>query len=216
MQLQYLNQNKSKAVVGCSYISFLDSKKTMMHHIKAPCDIREAWSQIYLSPTSLYSSLVIDRNRFPKPKLDEDLECAMDYEFNLKCLMAGKISNIPGYYCGYRVRNQSITRSNKRISQLINHSCILSKAIFTENLIQENEKATIAKLYALGLSRIANDNEEICRKLKTSIETEEQEIINVLNKISSLYFSEKNTILIKRVLEVLKIGVQAKKHIRSL
>ena len=125
MQLKHLDEEKHCAVVGCSYISFMDNKTNMMQFVEMPCNPEDAWQQIAVAPTSLYSSLLIDRNRYPKPALDEQLECAMDYDFNLKSIREGIIANIPGFYCGYRIRNQSITRSGKRIDQLMNHSKIL-------------------------------------------------------------------------------------------
>ena len=214
-QLKFLEQDNSKAVVGCSYISFLDKNKRIFHCIKAPSEVKDAWSQIYLSPTSLYSSLVIDRNRLSHPELDEELKCAMDYKFNLDCLNAGIITNIPGYHCGYRVRNKSITRSDKRINQLINHSRILFNRLLTDGTLTINEQIIIERLYALGLSKIANDSEKISRTLMLTIETTDKELDEVLGKVLNLNCDGHRSILVKKAYEILSIGSMAKRRQRN-
>ena len=152
MQLKHLDQEKKSAVVGCSYISFLDGNKKMMQFIQMPYKQEDAWRQIAFAPTSLYSSLLIDRDRYPEPALNEHLECAMDYEFNLQCLKKGIIANVPGYFCGYRIRNQSITRSGKRINQLINHSKIILHSILPKEKYTKDQIKNMENLYCWQLN----------------------------------------------------------------
>ena len=209
-QLKYLEDREDIAIVGCSYISFLDKNKKEMGFIQAPCDIKQAWRNISLSPTSVYSSLIIDRSRYPFPALDENLECAMDYEFNLRCLKEGIISNIPGYYCGYRIRSHSITRSNKRIEQLTNHAEILLDNLVDNRNIPKEQLITLRHLYALGLSVIANDNLEIRKILMHELRIHEGSINGMISALKSLQYDANLNILLNRVVEVITIGAQQK------
>ena len=211
MQLRHLDQEKDCAVVGCSYISFLENNRKMMQCIEMPCNPEDAWQQIAFAPTSLYSSLLIDRNRYPEPALDEQLECAMDYDFNLKSIIKGIITNIPGVYCGYRIRNQSITRSGRRINQLINHSQILLRAILTKENFTENQFKVLEDLYALGLSELANDTAEIRKSLRMRLNTSQDVIRDSINSIHSLHYRGHNALLMRRMIDVLSIATYGKR-----
>ena len=206
MQLKYLDEKKDCAVVGSSYISFLDSNKSRMQFIQMPCKLEDTWQQIAYAPTSLYSSLLIDRNRLPVPALNEKLECAMDYEFNLKCLKKGVIFNIPGFYCGYRIRNQSITRSKKRSNQLTNHSKILISSLLSKENFTKNQLKVVENLYSLGLSILANDTAEIRTMLKMEINTPPEVIQDSINSIRSQQYRGHDALLINQVMNVLSIG----------
>ena len=211
MQLKYLEQKQKCAVVGCSYISFLDGNKKMMQFIQMPCKQDDAWQQIAFAPTSLYSSLLIDRNRYPEPALDEQLECAMDYDFNLKSIRKGIIANIPGFYCGYRIRSQSITRSTKRINQLINHSQILLRSVLAKGKYTKNQLKILETLYALGLSQLANDTAEIHNSLRMALNTPQDVIHNSIKSVRSNQYKGHDALLMHRVIDVLSIGAYGKR-----
>lgn len=205
-QLMHLHRETKTAVVGCSYISFLDKNKREMQFIQMPCKIEDAWGQIAFSPTSLYSSLLIDRDRLSSPELDEQLECAMDYAFNLKCLKEGIICNIPGLYCGYRIRSQSITRSSKRINQLINHSKILFNSILRKEDYTSKQIKGLEKMYALGLSVIANDAAEIRNQLKIELNMSQGLMQDTIKSISCRHYRDLDALLMSRVINILAIG----------
>ena len=84
-------------------MSFNNENKRLIHFAQAPTEQSHAWRDID-SPTSLYSSLTIDRSRFPDPLLDEQLDCAMDYQFNLSCL---KKINIEHSRISLRIQNKN-------------------------------------------------------------------------------------------------------------
>ena len=153
-------------------MSFSDETK-MMEFVQMPWKEEDAWRQIAISPSSLYSSLLIDRKRLPKPTMHEGLNCAMDYEFNLKSIRKGLISNINGFYCGYRIRSKSITRSDKRIDQLKNHSRILLRSMLPKEKFTEEQLELLEAIYALGLSKIAKDNTEIVSNLRINLKIRE-------------------------------------------
>lgn len=210
-QIRHLHQEENIAVVGCSYISFLDGNKTTMQFVQMPCKLEDVWQQIALAPTSLYSSLLIDRKRLPKPTLEEHLECAMDYDFNLKNIKKGIIENIPGFHCGYRIRNQSITRSEKRINQLINHSQILIRSMLSTEKYTKDQLRVVEALYALGLSEIANDSAEIRNSLRTALKTSPDVIRESIHTVRSCRYRGLDALLMNRVIDVLSIGAYGRR-----
>lgn len=211
MQLKHFDQEEDCAVVGCSYISFLDNNKKRMQFIEMPCKQEETWQQIAFAPTSLYSSLLIDRNRYPEPVLDEQLECAMDYDFNLKSIRKGIIANIPGFYCGYRIRSQSITRSAKRINQLINHSQILLRSVLPKGKYTKSQLKIMKNLYALGLSELANDTEEIRNSLRMGLNMTQDVISDSINSVRTRQYKGHDALLMDRVIDVLSIGAYGRR-----
>ena len=108
---------------------------------------------------------MIDRKRLAHPIFDENLDCAMDYKFNLISLINDLIANVPGYYCGYRIRQKSITRSNKRVKQLINHARIIIESALSQEELNTDDKKVLMRSYALGLCRIANEPRDIYRSI---------------------------------------------------
>lgn len=209
-QIQFLKNNEAKSVVGCSYISFLDNNKTNMQFINAPTQESEAWSKICISPTSLYSSLIIDRNRYKEPLMDETLDCAMDYKFNLNCLTKGIITNIQGYHCGYRVRNQSITRSEKRVNQLLNHSKILIEGVVSETSITLRRKKLLMKSFALGLCSIARETEYIKQLVSNYFNEGVNSREEMVNNINPKFNHVNNRRLIYTMTKIIEIGNKQK------
>ena len=148
--------------------------------------------------------LTIDQKR-AEPALDEQLECAMDYDFNLKCI----IKLLQTYRDAADTDKTSTLLINKRINQLINHSQYSSfnidKGKYTDQLkIMEN-------LYALGLSELANDTEEIRNSLRMGLNTSQDVIRDIINSISSKQYRGHNALLMHRVIDVLSIAAYGKR-----
>ena len=133
----------------------------------------------------------------------------MDYQFNLSCLKKKLISNTAGYHCGYRIRTRSITRSSKRINQLINHSEILFGELIKENKFNTEQLRNLRHVYALGLSNIARDKPDIQDILKQKINGSQQKIFNAIEYLRSINLTGNEAILMETVIKILSIGAAA-------
>jgi len=207
-QINYLQENPAKAAVGCSYIRFLDKKKTMMQFVPATIKMKQMWRQIVTGPTSLYSSIIVDQSKLEMPIMDERLECAMDYKFNLDCVVKGLIGNITGFHCGYRVREKSITRSEKRIDQLRNHSTILMQNIQIDSELTDNDLQIAETIFAAGLGRIAKVSPDIQKELNKAVTTKKQKNEAVISKIKEELKQGSNSLLSEPLLTILNIGAE--------
>lgn len=152
-QLEVLQTNSEIDYCGTNYFEF---GQHAVKEIARPYHIHGIENSLLFGPPFLYSSLMFDLDRMGrKPKLDERLKCAMDYQLAFDLIQKNKGVNIQTPLTAYRIRENSITRSNKRAEQLLNHSGILMKRVLDR---ADYKTMSIAiKSYALGLASLTRE-----------------------------------------------------------